>query len=49
MGAENVMAVQNFDYPVIVAVFTISGVLALTGYLIADILYAIADPRIRYE
>ena len=49
MGAESVMAVQNFDYPVIVAVFTISGVLALTGYLIADILYAIVDPRIRYE
>ncbi len=49
MGAETVMAVLNFDYPVIVAVFTISGVLALTGYLIADILYAIADPRIRYQ
>lgn len=49
MGAETVMAVQNFDYPVIVAVFTISGVLALIGYLLADILYAVADPRIRYQ
>ena len=49
MGAETVMAVQNYDYPLVVAVFTISGVLALIGYLIADILYAIADPRIRYQ
>jgi len=49
IGYETVMAVQNFDYPVIVAVFTISAVLALLGYLIADVLYAIADPRIRYQ
>ncbi len=48
MGAESVMAVQNFDYPVIVAVFTISGILALIGYLLSDVLYAIADPRIKY-
>ena len=48
MGYETVMAVQNFDYPMVVAIFTISGVLAVIGYLIADVLYAIADPRIQY-
>jgi peptide/nickel transport system permease protein len=49
MGHEIYDAVLNYDYPVIVAVFTIFGFLTLVGYLVSDILYAIADPRISYS
>lgn len=48
MGREIIQAIYNQDYPVIISVFTITGVLTLIGYLIADILYSIADPRISY-
>jgi peptide/nickel transport system permease protein len=36
------------DYPVIMALTVISAVLVVIGNLIADILYAICDPRIEY-
>ena len=48
MGYETVQAIYNQNYPMIVAVFTISGLLTVSGYLLADVLYAIADPRITY-
>jgi len=37
------------DYPVLMTLNTIAAVLTLVGNFIADILYGIADPRIRYE
>ncbi len=49
MGFETIHSIQNQNYPMIVAIFTITGVLTMTGYLVADILYAIADPRIIFE
>lgn len=49
MGAETLQAVYNYDYPMIVAIFTITGFLTIIGYLIADILYAVVDPRISYS
>ncbi|MCY8183889.1 ABC transporter permease, partial [Bacillus inaquosorum] len=36
------------DYPVIMAMTVISAVLVVLGNLIADILYALVDPRIEY-
>lgn len=48
MGSETVMAIQNQNYPMIIAVFTITAFLTMIGFLIADIGYAIADPRIVY-
>ena len=36
------------DYPVIYIIMLFSAVLTLVGYLVSDILYAIADPRISY-
>ena len=48
MGFETVQAIYNLNYPMIVAIFTISGLLTITGYLFSDILYAVADPRISY-
>lgn len=49
MGPEILTAVETKDYPMIVAVFTLSGFMTLIGYLVADILYAFADPRISYS
>jgi peptide/nickel transport system permease protein len=48
MGQEIFQAISMKDYTLIVAVFTLSGFMTLVGYLVADILYAIADPRISY-
>lgn len=49
MGPEILTAVQTKDFQMIVAVFTLSGFMTLIGYLVADILYAIADPRISFH
>jgi peptide/nickel transport system permease protein len=42
-------AVISRDYPVIMTETTIVAVLVLLGNLVADVLYAVVDPRIRYE
>lgn len=49
MGLETFNAILNYDYPMIVSIFTISGFLTVVGYLVADILYAVVDPRISYS
>jgi peptide/nickel transport system permease protein len=49
MGSESIFAIQNQNYPMIIAVLTITGILTLVGYLISDILYVLADPRITYS
>jgi peptide/nickel transport system permease protein len=48
IGRLSFQAVLARDYPVVMTVLTISAVLTLLGNFIADILYGIADPRIRY-
>jgi len=49
MGREIYQAVLNYDYPVIVAIFMIIGLLSITGYLVSDILYALTDPRVSFS
>jgi len=49
MGTVFIRAVGGRDYPVIMATSLISAVAVLLANLIADIAYAFADPRIRYE
>lgn len=49
MGRLAFNAIMARDYPVIMAVMTVSAFLTLLGILLADIMYAIVDPRIRYE
>ncbi|MDQ6833668.1 MAG: ABC transporter permease, partial [Chloroflexota bacterium] len=36
------------DYPVIMAINLIAAVMILASNLIADLLYAVIDPRIKY-
>jgi peptide/nickel transport system permease protein len=49
MGLQIFQAIMAKDYPVIIDVFTLTGILTLVGYLFADLMYAIADPRITYH
>lgn len=49
MGKLAVEAVQTRDRELVLSVTLISGLLTLAGYLLADIAYAIADPRVSYE
>lgn len=49
MGLEIYNSVLNYDYPMIVAVFTLVGFLTMVGYLVSDLLYAVVDPRISYK
>jgi len=37
------------DYPVLLAMLLLSAVFVISFNLIADILYAVMDPRIRYS
>ena len=47
MGLLFYQSVMSRDYPVIMGILTIGAVLTLIGNLLADVSYAIADPRIR--
>jgi peptide/nickel transport system permease protein len=48
MGYETYAAVAGQDYPVIIAMFTLSALFTMVGYIISDILISIADPRISF-
>ncbi|MCA9771503.1 MAG: ABC transporter permease [Myxococcales bacterium] len=49
MGKLSFEAVLSRDYPVVMALLTISAVLTLLGILLSDILYVIVDPRISFD
>ncbi len=49
IGQLGFEAVLSRDYPVIMAIATISAVLTLFGILIADLVYVLVDPRISFE
>ena len=47
MGTLALLSLSSRDYPLQMALFFFSGVLTLSGILLADLLYAAADARIR--
>jgi peptide/nickel transport system permease protein len=49
VGRTAIDAVNFRDFPIIMAVNSMLAFLTLLGALIADLLYAAADPRIRYD
>ncbi len=49
MGTLAITAVRERDYPVIMAINLISAVLILSSNLLADMVYAFIDPRIKYS
>ncbi len=49
LGKISVEASMTRNYPLILGINAMLSILTLIGALVADILYAIADPRIRYD
>jgi peptide/nickel transport system permease protein len=48
MGLAYIQAVNAFDYPVLMGILVITAVVVVLANLVADILYAVVDPRISY-
>jgi peptide/nickel transport system permease protein len=49
MGRLTVGAIFARDYPIVMAANLIAGIMVVAGNLLADVLYAVVDPRIRYD
>jgi len=49
MGSLIYLAVQNSDYPVLQATFIFIAIVVIASNYIADILYGLIDPRVRYD
>ncbi len=49
MGMMLIDAMKFQDFPVVFTVVMMAATLTMIGYLIADILYAVVDPRITYK
>ena len=48
MGRLFVDSLGYRDYPVLMGILMLTAVLVLLGNLLADVLYAVLDPRVRY-
>ena len=48
MGREFISATSNFDYPILMGIPVITAVIVVASNLLADVVYAIVDPRISY-
>jgi peptide/nickel transport system permease protein len=49
IGRLNIDAIGARDYPVLMGLNLLAAVMVITGGLVADVMYAAADPRIRYS
>jgi peptide/nickel transport system permease protein len=48
MGSLFLSSLATRDYPVLLAILMLSAILVISFNLVADVLYGIMDPRIRY-
>jgi peptide/nickel transport system permease protein len=48
LGLLAVQSVTTNDFPVVLAIVMIGGMMVLLGNLVADVLYGFVDPRIKY-
>lgn len=49
MGKTAYEALLARNYPIVYTIVMFSAILTLIGYLVADILYAVVDPRIKFD
>jgi peptide/nickel transport system permease protein len=49
MGSLGIGAITSREYPIVMGLNLFTSTLVLTGNLLADVLYAFVDPRIRYS
>jgi peptide/nickel transport system permease protein len=48
MGRLYIESVRNFDYTILMSILMITSFLVVLANIIADVLYAVVDPRIKY-
>lgn len=48
LGSLTITAISQSDYPTIYATAMLAGIFVILGNLVADILYGVVDPRIKY-
>ena len=48
IGKLTIDGIRNFDYTILMAVFMITSTVVVLANLVADIMYAFVDPRIKY-
>ncbi len=48
IGNMSIDATRNFDYPVLMGVLFITAIITVFANLLADVTYALVDPRIKY-
>lgn len=49
IGSLTVAAINSRDYPILMTIVILSAIAVLLANLLVDVLYAVIDPRIRYE
>lgn len=49
MGRVTIDAIFSRDYPLIIANTFVAGIVVIAGNLLADVMYAVADPRVRIK
>jgi peptide/nickel transport system permease protein len=49
MGRQFIESVGHTDYPVLMGILLIAAVSIVFANLLADILYAVVDPRVKYD
>jgi peptide/nickel transport system permease protein len=49
LGRLALETAMQYDFTMVLGLTTFTGVLVITGNLLADVLYALLDPRIRYQ
>jgi peptide/nickel transport system permease protein len=49
VGLSFFTAASTSDYPVELGITVLVGILVVFGNLLADIMYAVLDPRVRYD
>lgn len=49
VGRLYIDAIETIDYPVVMAIVMLIGILIVVMNIVADILYGVMDPRVRYD
>jgi peptide/nickel transport system permease protein len=49
MGRLSIEATDQFDYPVLMGILVITAIIVVGANVLADIAYAVVDPRVKYD
>ncbi len=49
MGRQFIQASASFDYPVLMGILIVTSLIVVIANLVADVAYAIVDPRVKYD